>query len=91
MIENYAEKKKNGLIEHDIAESGNIVILERKFDENTGIRGLRPGVETNLKHMDDLIADNERYLDKYEAIDVNLRAIREDVDRESRRIRETGR
>lgn len=62
MIENFQEKYDKGQIEFDFAASGNIAILMRKFDPDTGVKVMEETQQTSTQHLDDLYADNERQL-----------------------------
>lgn len=62
MIENFQEKYDKGKIELDFAESGNIAVLERKFDRETGVKVMTDTMQTSTQHLNDLYADNERQL-----------------------------
>ena len=60
MIENVAEKLKNGQLSFEHAESGNIIVIERRFTEDTGVPVMKPTQETSSSHIQDLIADHEQ-------------------------------
>lgn len=79
VVDNYSEKKKNKQIQLEFAESGNIAVLERRFDEVTGVPTLKATQETNSKHLSDLIDDNAVNLAKYTETDTNLKALLADV------------
>lgn len=59
MIENFQEKLEKGQIQLEFAESGNIAVIERRFNETNGVPEMKPTQECSSKQLDDLIADNE--------------------------------
>ncbi len=79
MIEKYAEKAKNGQIQLEFAESGSITIIERKFDENTGVPLMKPTQETNSKHLEDLIAEAKKQMLPFQNRLNDLEALSKDV------------
>ena len=68
MIDKFTEKLANKRVSFEFAETnGNVIVLERRFNEETGLEYLKPTQETNLKHIDDLIANAESQLASAEA------------------------
>jgi hypothetical protein len=59
MVENVDEKIKNKTLDFAFAESGNIVVIEKKFDEDSGVPIMKPTQETNSKHLADLLSDHD--------------------------------
>jgi hypothetical protein len=59
MIENVKEKLKNGQLGFEFAESGNIIIIERRFTEDKGVPIMKPTQEVSSAQIQDLIADHE--------------------------------
>jgi hypothetical protein len=79
MIDNYSEKVKNKAVELAFAESGNITVIERRFDEVSGLPVMRPTQETNTKHIDDLIKDVETQIAPLKNRLADLKALKTDV------------
>lgn len=79
MIENYVDKKARKKVRLEVAESGNVAIVEQKFDEDTGKPIMMPTQETNTAHLKDLIADNEERLAPFLQRRADLEALLEDV------------
>ncbi len=59
MIENVEEKLASGQLDFDFAASGAIAIIERQFNQRTGVPEMVATRETNSAHIRDLIADHE--------------------------------
>lgn len=59
MIENYEDKKRDGIIVLDFADSGAIALIERKYNETTGVPEMKPTIEASSKQIDDLLEDLE--------------------------------
>lgn len=83
-IENYREKKKNStkdnpLVSFEFAESGRIAVLERRFDEVTGVPTLKPTQETDSRDMADSIAHYQQQADSLNAIVEDLQALAKDI------------
>lgn len=81
MIENYLEKRKNKQVDFEFAESGNLTILERRFDEVTGLPVLKATTETNSQHIRDLLADVERQMEPFLKRKADLEAMLPDVEK----------
>lgn len=84
MIENYAAKKKAGRIQLEFAEGGNIGVFERKFDEDDARPVLKHVADTNVKHIQDLISDEERRLEPIMARIADLKALLPDVKKKEK-------
>lgn len=80
MIENYEEKKNNNQIQMEFAATGNIAVLERKFDASTGIPVLSAPQETSVTHIDELLADLNRTVSPFLKQIEDLKAMRSDVE-----------
>lgn len=79
MIHNYLDKKAKGNIEFEFSSNGMIAVLERKYNESTGVKELSSPRETSSKHIDDLLEDiNKRIAPLIEEKD-NLTALRVDI------------
>lgn len=73
MINNFKEKLDAGLVTVEFGVDNNVVFIERKFDENNGLPTMGNPIPTNSKHVEDLIADNDRVIAPYlqKATDLN--------------------
>lgn len=79
MIHNYLDKKSKGNIELEFSSNGMIAVLERKYNESTGVKELSSPKETSSKHIDDLLEDiNKRIAPLLEEKD-NLIALKADI------------
>lgn len=81
MIENYLTKKKNKQVDFEFAESGNLTVLERRFDEVTGVPMLKATTETNSTHIKDLIADVDKQIEPHLKRKADLEAMLPDVEK----------
>lgn len=78
-IEKYQEKKKSGTVSFEFAESGRIAVLERRFDEQTGIPRLVPMQETDSREMAGTIDHYQQQADSLLAILADLKALAADI------------
>lgn len=84
MIENYAAKKKAKTVQLEFAESGNIAVLERRFDELTGVSVLKETQQASSKQIQDLIADCEKQMEPIQARIADLKALLPDVEKKEK-------
>lgn len=80
MIQNYTDKKNKGQAQLEFAESGNILVVERRFDESIGFPYMKPVGETSTKHIRDLIADKQANIAPTLAEIADLEAMLPDVE-----------
>lgn len=67
-IEGYREKKKSGHVSFEFAESGRIAVLERRYDETTGVPMLKPTQETDSREMEGVITESQKRVAAAQAI-----------------------
>lgn len=78
-IENYKEKKKNGHVSFEFSESGRIAVLERRYDETTGVPMLKPTQETDSREMAGAVAEAQKRVDAAQALLDDALALEADI------------
>jgi len=78
-IEKYRDKKKNGTVSFEFSQSGRIAVLERRFDEHSGLPQLVPTQETDSKDMAATIDHTEQQIAQLTAVLDDQKALAADI------------
>lgn len=90
MIQNYAAKKKAGNVSLESTPDGNVRLLEKKFDEITGAPYVEAVQVTNVKHIQDVLADLKASLEPTLALIIDLETLLPDVESKQMEIGKAG-
>lgn len=79
MIENYKDKAAAGQVALEIGECDTIMVIERRFDELTGVSVMKPTIGTSSNDIKTQITANEEAMRPYKQKVADLTAILTDV------------
>lgn len=79
MIENFEDKVANDQVKLEFAASGNITLLETRFNPNTGVKELMTVTETNSEHLEQLITDRQNRMEPIQRELKDLKALQKAV------------